>query len=167
MDYVIVDDQNTAIMSSHVHYADCVQALLKLRAAQPRRTFTWWNITYNSTPDWVKAAAASLKGPIDPLFGNPARALTPDEPIIAAKFKEGDRLTFFPDDGSPTYLHVAHVDDKHAYLRTTGASTNEYRVSRRSSELRMFDRLGWTLVKGKFTNILAGFTNQPQEVRSW
>jgi hypothetical protein len=156
-EYVIVDSNTLSFVSAHATYDDCVIELKLLRDESPKRSFTWWNLTYNSTPDWVKVAAASAQAL---LYHNPFKALDPDEPIIAAKFKEGDRLTFAPEDGSPTYLHVAHVDDKHAYLRTTGASTNEYRVSRRSSELRMFDRLGWTLVKGKFTSILAGFSRQ-------
>jgi len=83
----------------------------------------------------------------------------PDEPITAAQFKEGDRVTFAEAAGGAMYLIVQHVDDKFAYLRRQFVhDTNEYRVSRRSSELRFFDQLGWTLVKGRFSHILAGYS---------
>lgn len=88
----------------------------------------------------------------------PLTAPDADDPITATQFKEGDRLTFHDDIGNPLYLMVEHMDEKFAYLRRQfHQSTNEYRVSLRSTELRFFDQLGWTLIKGRFTHILSGF----------
>lgn len=85
----------------------------------------------------------------------------PDEPITASQFKAGDRVTFHEDTGGVLYLMVEHLDDTHAFLRRQfHHDTNEYRVSRRSSELRFFDKLGWTLVKGRFSHILAGYVSK-------
>jgi hypothetical protein len=66
--------------------------------------------------------------------------------ITASKFKEGDQVRF----NGALHFTVIHVDAKFAYLRALFEATSEYRVSLRSSELRWFDQMGWTLLEGFF-----------------
>lgn len=77
-----------------------------------------------------------------------------DDPdaIRASKFQVGDHLVFHWTGNRTLYLTVKYIDDKFVYLcRPFVDQTNEYRVSLRTNEMRMFDKVGWTLLEGRFS----------------
>lgn len=109
-------------------------------------------------PKWIaQPTTANVLTPnamleIEPLYDPAPSAPVPVKPpITASQFQEGDHLAFCTTSGRTLHLAVSYIDGQHAYLREPFTSVgNEYRVSLRSSELRHFDQMGWTLVEGKF-----------------
>ena len=83
-------------------------------------------------------------------LGNPANHPIEFEPITASKFREGDQVRFKWTGHRTLHFTVNYTDSKFAYLRAMFDETSEYRVSLRSSELRSFDQMGWTLMEGFF-----------------
>ena len=84
------------------------------------------------------------------LQGNPANRAIELQPITASKFREGDQVRFIWTGHRTLHFTVNYMDSKFAYLRALFDETSEYRVSMRSSELRAFDQMGWTLMEGFF-----------------
>lgn len=88
------------------------------------------------------------------LQGNPAnRAIEYDEirtSITASQFREGDHVRFNWIGHRALHFTVIYLDSKFAYLRALFDQESEHRVSLRSSELRQFDQIGWTLMDGFF-----------------
>ena len=85
--------------------------------------------------------------------GNPAnRAIEMAEipAITASQFREGDQVRFSWVGHRALHFTVTYLDDKFAYLRALFDIESEYRASLRSSELRQFDQMGWTLMEGVF-----------------
>lgn len=70
--------------------------------------------------------------------------------ITASQFKVGDTVAFIEEKQVTIHFSVEHTDDKYAYLKEYGSLSMNHRASLRSSELRVFDQTGWTLVSGHF-----------------
>jgi hypothetical protein len=73
--------------------------------------------------------------------------------ITASQFKVGDSVTFRATNQTTLHLAVHYIDEEYAYLNDL---EEDYRISLRSSELRVFDKMGWTKVEGKFDSHLIG-----------
>lgn len=88
------------------------------------------------------------------LQGNPANwsieCSEPGPQITASQFHEGDHVRFNWIGHRTLHFTVIYLDSKFAYLRALFDQESEHRVSLRSSELRQFDQMGWTLMEGFF-----------------